>query len=154
MTTVPETSWTTRLAVTYTDETGEHEISPIQSFTPTFATSAEPLHSIERTHVGVVATPPSLTFSMTVNAIGAAAAQLTALALNGTQFDITLKEQTGNDWSFSTIVMSRCVITSAGPTAATISGAPQATFSGFSMHVDATASTGTKTSGPPPQNPA
>ena len=68
--TFPETSWNTRLAVHYTDATGEHEISPISSFVPTFATSAEPLHSIERTHVGVVATPQSLTFSMTVNAIG------------------------------------------------------------------------------------
>jgi hypothetical protein len=147
--TTPESSWNTRLAVHYTDGAGEHEISPIQSFTPTFAMSAEPLHSIERTHVGVVTTPASLTFSMTVSAIGSAAAQLTALALNGTQFDITLLEQSGNDWSFSTIVMSRCVITSAGPTTATISGAPQATFSGFSMHVDSTDTAGVKTSGPP-----
>jgi hypothetical protein len=146
---ITETSWNTRLAVHYTDDTGEHEISPIQSFTPTFATSAEPLHSIERTHVGVVATPQSMTFSMTVNAIGPAAAQLTALALRGTQFDIHLLEQNGNDWSFSTIVMSRCVITSAGPTSATVSGAPQATFSGFSMHVDSTDSGGVRTSGPP-----
>jgi hypothetical protein len=147
--TTPDNNWSTRLAVHYTDDTGEHEISPIQSFTPTFAMSAEPLHSIERTHVGVVTTPPSLTFSLTVNAIGPAAAQLTSLALKGQQFDITLLEQSGNDWSFSTIVMSRCVITSAGPTTATISGAPQATFSGFSMHVDSTDSGGVKTSGPP-----
>ena len=131
--TLPESSWNTRLAVHYTDATGEHEISPISSFVPTFGTSAEPLHSIERTHVGVVATPQSLTFSMTVNAIGPAAAQLTALALNGTQFEILLLEKVGNDWSFSTVLMSRCVITSATPTSATISGAPQATFSGFSM---------------------
>lgn len=147
--TTPETSWNTRLAVHYTDDTGEHEISPIQSFTPTFAMSTEPLHSIERTHVGVVASPASLTFSMTVNAIGPAAAQLTALALKGSQFDITLLEQTGNDWSFSTIVMTRCVITSAGPTTATVTGAPQATFSGFSMHVDATDAANVKTSVPP-----
>ncbi len=146
---IPETSWNTRLAVHYTDAQGEHEITPIQSFMPTFATSAEPLHSIERTHVGVVATPQSMTFSMSVNAIGPAAAQLTALALAGTEFDITLQEQVGNDWSFSTIVMRRCVITSASPTSATISGAPQATFSGFSMRVDATDSGGVKTSGPP-----
>jgi hypothetical protein len=146
---IMETSWTTRLAVQFTDAHGDHEISPIVSYTPTITTSAEPLHSIERTHVGVVATPQSLTFSMTVNAIGPAAAQLTALALNGTQFNISLLEKVGNDWSFSTIVMSRCVITSASPTSATVSGAPQATFSGFSMHVDSTDSGGTKTSGPP-----
>lgn len=146
---IPETSWNTRLAVRYTDTTGTHDITPIQSFSPTFATSAEPLHSIERTHVGVVATPQSLTFSMSVNAIGPAAAQLTAIALNGTQFEIVLQEQVGNDWAFSTIVLSKCVITSAVPTSATVSGAPTATFSGFSMHTDVTDSGGVKTSGPP-----
>ena len=146
----PETSWNTRLTVHYTDDKGvDHEISPIQSFTPTFATTAEPLHSIERTHVGVVVQPYSLTFSLTVNAIGPASAQLTTLALNGTEFSISLQEKTGNDWSFSTIVLRRCVLTSASPTAATVTGAPQATFSGFSMQVDATDSHGAKTSGPP-----
>ena len=143
-----ETSWNTRLAVRYTDDTGDHEISPIQSFTPTFATSAEPLHSIERTHVGVVVQPHSLTFSLTVNAIGPAAAQLTALALNGTEFSISMQERIGDDWSFSTIMLTRCVITSAAPTAATVMGAPQATFSGFSMHVETTDSGGVKTTGP------
>jgi hypothetical protein len=145
----PETSWNTRLAVAYTDDKGvDHEISPIQSFTPTFATTAEPLHSIERTHVGVVTQPYSLTFSLTVNAIGPATAQLTSLALNAAEFSISMQERTGDDWSFSTIVLSRCVITSASPTAATVMGAPQATFSGFSMHVDATDTGGAKTSGP------
>lgn len=145
----PETSWNTRLTIHYTDANGvDHEISPIQSFTPTFATAAEPLHSIERTHVGVVTQPQSLTFSMTVNAIGPSTAQLTALALNGTEFSISVQEKTGNDWSFSTLVLTRCVITSVAPTAATVMGAPQATFSGFSMHVDATDAQGVKTSGP------
>jgi hypothetical protein len=143
-----ETNWNTRLAVRYTDGGGDHEISPIQSFTPTFATAAEPLHSIERTHVGVVTQPYSLTFSMTVNAIGPATAQLTKLALNGTEFSLTLLEGSGNDWSFSTVVLSRCVITSVSPTAASVMGAPQATFSGFSMHVDSTDAQGAKTSGP------
>lgn len=143
-----ETSWNTRLAVRYTDATGDHEISPIQSFTPTFATSAEPLHSIERTHVGVVVQPHSLTFSLTVNAIGPATAQLTALALNGTEFSISMQERVGDDWSFSTIMLTRCVITSASPTAATVMGAPQATFSGFSMHVETTDAGGVKTTGP------
>jgi hypothetical protein len=37
----PEASWNTRLAVHYTDDRGvDHEISPIQSFTPTFAATA------------------------------------------------------------------------------------------------------------------
>lgn len=144
------TEWKTRLAVHYTDPDGhDHEITPIQSFTPTFSTSAEPLHSIERTHVGVVYTPQSLTFSMTVPAVGDAAAQLTAIALQGQQFDIALQEQTGNDWSFSTIVMKDCIITSASPTPATISGVPQAQFSGFSMHVESTDTHNVKTVSPP-----
>jgi len=142
--------WKTRLAVHWTDDRGkDHDVSPIQSFTPTFSTNAEPIHSIERTHVGVVFSPQSLTFSLTVSAIGDAAAQLTKLALEGSRFDVTLQEQTGNDWSFSTIVMKDCVITSAGPTSATISGTPQAQFSGFSMHVETTATDNTKTVSPP-----
>jgi hypothetical protein len=151
---IPETSWTTtRLAVKYHDAAGDHDITPIQSFSPTFATSAEPLHSIERTHVGVVATPQSMTFSMSVNAIGPVAAQLTALALKGTQFDIVLQEHNGSEWSFSTVVMSNCVITSAVPTSATVSGVPTATFSGFSMQVAATDSNGVKTVGPTQASP-
>jgi hypothetical protein len=143
---LPDTSWNTRLAVRYTDAAGEHVITPIQSFSPTFALSAEPLHSIERTHVGVVATPQSFTFTMSVSAIGPVAAQLTALALNGTRFDITLMEQDGNDFSFSTIVM-QAVLTNASTTV-NVSGAPTVTFSGFAMHADVTDSTGTRTSGP------
>lgn len=146
---VTETSWNTRLAVHYKDQGGEHEISPISSFTPTFATNAEALHSIERTHVGVVSNPQALTFSMSVSAIGPAAAQLTALALAGNQFDIVLLEQIGNDWSFSTILLSECVITSASPSTATISGAPQASFSGFSLGVVATDNAGARTTAPP-----
>lgn len=149
MTTTP-TEWKTRLAVRYTDPDGhDHDITPIQSFTPTFSTTAEPLHSIERTHVGVVYSPQSLTFSMTVPAIGEAAAKLTAIALQGQHFDITLQEQTGNDWSFSTIVMKDCIITSASPTPATVSGVPQAQFSGFSMWTEATGTDNTKTVSPP-----
>lgn len=140
--------WETRLAVHYTDETGEHEISPIQSFTPTFATNAEPIHSIERTHVGVVFNPQSLTFTMTVSALGPDAAKLTSLALLGKRFSILLKEKRGDDWAFSTIVMTECVITSAGPSAATISGHPQAQFSGFSMGAEVTGADNAKTVAP------
>ena len=70
---------------------------------------------------------------MTVKAIGEVAGRLTALAMDGTRFDITLQEFDGNDWSFSTVVMRDCIITSATPTTASPSGAPTATFSGFSL---------------------
>ena len=72
---------------------------------------------------------------MTVKAIGEIAGQLTALAMVGTRFDIKLLEQadSGDDWTFKSVLMENCVITSAGPSNVTISGAPSATFSGFSL---------------------
>jgi hypothetical protein len=143
------TDWNTRLAVRYKDEQGtEHEISPINSFTPTLAANAEPIHSIERTHVGVVFNPQAITFQMSVSAIGDSAARLTALAINRLPFTIMLQEKTGDDWSFNSIVLSDCVITSAGPTNASPTGVPQATFSGFSMHIETTAADNTKSVGP------
>src|SRR5438067_11218610 len=127
--------WNTRLAVSYQASNGtKGEISPIDSFSPSFALNAEVLHSIEATHLGVVYNPQNMTFSMSVKAIGDTAAQLTVLALDGTRFDIVLKEyEGGTDWSFKSVVMQDCIITSAMPSAATISGAPSATFSGFSL---------------------
>jgi hypothetical protein len=148
--TVTPTEWNTRLTVHYTDPNGvEHQISPVTSFTPTFSTTAEALHSIERTHVGVVYSPQALTFSLTVPVIGDAAAKLTAIALQGQRFSISLMEASGDDWSFSTLLLAECIITSASPTPASISGVPQAQFSGFSLHVEATDSANTKTVSPP-----
>jgi len=135
--------WNTRLAVSYDDGAGPKVISPIDAFTPTFSLNAEPLHSIEQTHIGVVYTPQSLTFSLTVKAIGDVAAGLTALALEGKRFSIILQEtDDGTDWSFKKIVLTDCIITSAAPTAATISGAPTATFSGFSLAASSEPKTG------------
>jgi len=126
--------WRTRLAVTYVDEAGNKvDVTPIDSFSPTFALSAEVLHSIERSHIGAVFSPDTITFSMTVKAIGDVVAKLTALALGGKRFDVTLHEHDGTDWSFKTVVLRECLITSASPSNVSISGAPAATFSGFSM---------------------
>ena len=131
--------WKTRLAVSYVDEDENSvDITPIDSFSPTFSLNSEVLHSIEQTHIGVVFTPDALSFTLTVKAIGDVAAQLTSLALKGKRFNITLQEtDNGTDWSFNKIVMEECVITSAAPTAATVSGAPTATFSGFSLAASA-----------------
>jgi len=116
------------------DGTGTHAIVPVDSYSPTFSLSAEALHSIEQTHIGVVYQPKAMTFSLSVKAIGDATAQLTLLAFSGTRFDIVLQEtDDGTDWSFKKIMLSDCVLTSAAPTSATISGAPAATFSGFSL---------------------
>ncbi|NLP64952.1 hypothetical protein [Paraburkholderia sacchari] len=126
--------WNTRLAVSYTANNQTRTITPIDSFTPTFTLTAEPLHSIEHTHIGVIYSPQSMTFSMTVKAIGTVAAELTTLAIKRTPFDVTLQESmNGNDWAYASVVMSNCVITSAVPSTATVTGAPTATFSGFCL---------------------
>lgn len=130
--------WKTRLAVSYTADGKTVQISPIDSFSPSFSLNAEVLHSIEQTHMGVIYTPQAISFSMTVKAIGDVAAQLTTLALEGKRFNILLQESDdGNDWSFKRIVLDDCIITSAAPSNATISGAPAATFSGFSLQAGA-----------------
>ncbi len=121
--------WNSRLTVIADDEV----VTPIDSFSPSFSLGAEALHSIEQTHVGVVYSPQAITFSMTVKAIGDSAARLTRLALEGSRFDVILQEAEGDSWSFAQIILSDCLITSATPTPATVSGTPAATFSGFSM---------------------
>jgi hypothetical protein len=146
--TITQSDWKTRLGVRFTVDGNETRVFLAQSYVPTFGTSAEPLHSIERTHVGVVATPQSLTFTLSVTSIGPAVAELTALALRGDPFDIVLLEQEGDDWSFSTIVLEQCYITSAAPGSATVSGAPVATFSGFSLAAAVTDNAGTTTKAP------
>jgi hypothetical protein len=134
--------WKSRLVVKYTDEKGQSTATPIDSFTPSFALNAEVMHSVEDTHVGVIYNPQSISFSLTVKAIGDAAARLTALALQGKRFEVLLQEQDGGtDWSFKTVVMTDCIITSATPSTATVSGAPTATFSGFSLSSSITGKT-------------
>ena len=134
--------WNTRLAVSYVEGGTTVQITPIDAFSPSFSLNAEPLHSIEASHIGVTYTPQALTFSMTVKAIGDVAGRLTALALNGTRFNVIVQESEGDDWSFRSVVMSDCIITSAAPTAATPAGAPTATFSGFSLAARAEPKTG------------
>jgi len=126
----------TRLVVQVDDE----DITPIESFTPSFNLNTEVLHSIEATHVGYIANPASINFSMTVRAIGSASATLTALALEGTEFKIALmkaSDSAPDEWDFEKIVLERCIITSANPSNASISGAPVASFSGVALEASA-----------------
>ena len=53
--------WRTRLAVRYTENGRTLDITPIDSFSPSFSLAVEPIHSIERTHVGAVFSPRSIT---------------------------------------------------------------------------------------------
>jgi len=131
--------WNTQLAVSYVDEDDNTvNVTPIDSFSPTFQMNSEVMHSLEQSHIGLIYSPEQVSFQMTVKACGPAAAQLTALAMQGKSFDITLQEQQGDDWAFSTIVLSDCYINSAEPTSATPTGAPTATFSGVSLGANMT----------------
>jgi hypothetical protein len=103
---------------------------------------------VEASHLGAIFSPPSMNFTMTVKAIGDVVGRLTKLAVDGELFDITLLEQSGDDWTFTSFVLRNCLITSATPTTATISGAPAATFSGFSLNADVDPKTGDSSSLP------
>jgi hypothetical protein len=127
----------TRLAVIVNGDSA-HPLTPIESFTPTFSLNTEVVHSCEATHVGWIANPDSFTFTLTVKAIGGSAAQLTRLAMEGTEFEIGVYEAANStsEWDFSHLVMRKCLITSANPSNVMINGAPVATFSGISREAE------------------
>ena len=126
--------WKSRLAVRFGDTLAD--ITPIESFQPSFSMNAEPLSSIEAINIGVVYMTEQINFTITAKAIGASAARLTKLALDGTPFQIVMVESDDGadaEWSLQEILLDKCVITNATPSAAAISGAPTATFSGFAL---------------------
>ncbi len=123
--------WKTKLV----EKVGNDVISPIENFTPTFNTPHTVIHSVEADNVGYVRQPFTFTFTLTVRAIGTSVADLTELAVNGTEFDIAVAEQNGTDWSFNSIKFERCIITSANPSNVVIDGAPSASFNCASLGV-------------------
>jgi hypothetical protein len=123
--------WNTRLEVKLGDKT----ISPIDNFTPTFNTPHTVIHSIQADNVGYVRQPFTFTFTMTVRAIGSVVADLTELAVNGTEFAVAVAEKQGTDWAFKSIKFSRCVITSTNPSNVVIDGAPSASFNCMALAV-------------------
>ena len=127
----------TRLAVIVDNDTA-NPISPIESFTPTFSLGTEIVHSLEATHIGYIGNPENFTFTMTVKAIGDSAARLTRLAMDGTEFEIGMfaVADSSGEWDFVSVIMRKCLITSANPSNATINGAPVATFSGVARQVE------------------
>lgn len=121
----------TRLAVVLNSDSA-NPLTPLESFTPSFNLNTEVVHSLEATHIGYISNPENFTFTLTVKAIGDAAAKLMKLAMEGTEFEIGLYEAAGStgEWDFVHIVLRKCLITAANPSNATINGAPVATFSG------------------------
>jgi hypothetical protein len=116
--------WNTRLEV----KLGDTTVTPISSWTPTFNTPHTVIHSIEDDNVGYVRQPFTFTFTMTIPAISAAVADLTEMAIDGTEFSIAVAEKRGTDWAFKSIKFARCIITSANPSNVVIDGAPAASF--------------------------
>jgi hypothetical protein len=124
-------NWNTKLAVAVNGTL----VSPIESFTPTLNTGHRVQHSLESDNVGIVTQAQTFTFTMTVRAVGASVATLTTLAVNGTEFQIVVTEQTGTDWTFSQIAFNSCYFTSVAPSNVTLDDAPTATFSGVCLAV-------------------
>ncbi|HUC72326.1 MAG TPA: hypothetical protein VMS01_14150 [Stellaceae bacterium] len=134
-------NWSSRLEVQVNSVT----LTPITSFTTTFASSVTQIHSIEADNVGVIVKPQTMTFTMTVPALGpdqtnphSTAASLYQLAIAGTAFDVALSVASGTDWVFQQLLFRGCYITSANPSSVnvgTTSGlldtVPVAMFSGI-----------------------
>jgi hypothetical protein len=127
-------NWNTKLAVAVNGTV----VSPIESFTPTLTTGHRVQHSLEQDNVGIVTQAQTFTFTMTVRAVGVSVATLTTLAVNGTEFQIVVTEQTGTDWTFSQIAFNSCYFTSVAPSNLTLDDAPTATFSGVCLEVEPT----------------
>jgi hypothetical protein len=126
-------NWNTHLAVAVNGAI----VSPIESFSPTLNVGHRVQHSLETDNVGIVTQAQTFTFSMTVRAMGASVAALTQLAVQGTEFQIVLTEQTGTDWTFKQIAFNHCYFTSISPSNVTLDDAPSATFSGVCLDVEA-----------------
>jgi hypothetical protein len=121
--------WNTRLEV----RLGNTVVAPISQFTPTFNVPHTVIHSIEADNVGYVRQPQTFTFMMTVQAIGSAVADLTELAVRGREFEVSVSQRKGSDWSFTALKFTRCIITSANPSNVVIDGAPSASFTCMSL---------------------
>ncbi len=126
-------NWKTRLEVTANGKV----VGAIDSFTPTFTTQATPIHSIEADNIGAIVHPQTATFTMTLKAIGPNVAELTKFAIEGTEFNISVAEKKGSDWTFKKMLFRDCLITSANPSNVVIDGAPAATFNGIILGFNA-----------------
>ena len=133
--------WDTKLAVTV----GQEVITPIESFNPTFNTAFRVQHSLEKDNIGFVRQNFAVTFAFTVRALGGQAAngvaRLTRLALEGTEFEISVvraEGSPGDQWSFQELVLKRCFITSATPSSMSLQDSPTATFNGICLEYELT----------------
>jgi hypothetical protein len=132
--TTPPTNWNTKLVVKVDNET----VTPISKFNPTFSVPVVPLHSLESDNVAFVSQPATFTFTMEVQASGPVVAKLTDLALKRIPFTIEASQESGDDWTFSSLKFNDCFITSLA-NQTTPSGPPVTTISGICLQVVPTA---------------
>ncbi|MFG2396924.1 hypothetical protein [Streptomyces lydicus] len=126
---MPDTlKWDTRLAVSVDAK----PVTPIDSFNPTFNVPVQPLHSLEADNVAHIVQPQAFTFTMAVKAIGTSVATLTGLAMTNTAFSVVVQQGKGSDWTFKSIALNDCYITSVASTIV-IDGVPTTTFNCISL---------------------
>jgi hypothetical protein len=131
------TDWDTRLAVTV----GTQLITPIENWSSSLTTAFRPQHSLEVDNVGFVRQNFSFTFTFNVRALGTAGqsssvAQLTKLALEGTEFQVSIvraEGSQGDQWAFQEELFKRCFATSIQPSNLTLQDSPMATVNGICL---------------------
>jgi len=132
-------NWRTRLAIQIEDTDGEvTEVTPVDSLNITLNTSQEVVDSTEDQNLGYIKRPPKFSFSMNIKPIGDAVLNITALQLNGKEFNIITQVSNGfDDWSFyeEGLTLASCTITNSTPSSVNSSGAPSASFSGNALAI-------------------
>jgi hypothetical protein len=124
--------WNTRLEV----KLGDVPIAPITAFNPQINTPHTVVGSIGDENLGYIRMPTQFTFSFTVQAIGSVAADLTELALNGTEFEIGVTERKGKDYAWKAVKFKKCIITGTSESIP-VDGVPTVTFNCTSLQFGA-----------------
>jgi hypothetical protein len=141
------TDWDTRLAVTV----GTTLVTPIENFSSSLTTTFRPQHSLEVDNVGYVRQNFTFTFTFNVRALGVtgqpnAVAAVTKLALDGTEFQISIVRadgSQGDQWAFQEVLFKRCFATSIQPSNLTLQDSPMATVNGICLQYQLTDRAGT-----------
>lgn len=120
--------WNTRLEV----KVGDKAVAPITAFNPQINTPHTVINSIGAHNLGYIALPFQFMFSFTVQAIGTIAADLTEMALNGTEFEVGVLEVQGKDFAWKAVKFKRCKITGSSESIP-VDGVPTITFNCTSL---------------------
>lgn len=129
-------NWGAKLAIRITEADGTKTlITPLESFDPQIQTPHLEIDSTEQERLGWERQPTRFSFTLSVKAVGDAAQVLSRLQLNRDEFEIGIAEEnteTG-DWAFTSVLFTRCKITSSNPTRLSNNGAPVASYNGGAL---------------------